>query len=237
MANNKRRNVPNGLWYKCEICNELKFSRELARNLMVCSKCGYHFLIKATNLLKGIFDEDEFVRIRSRSNFATIGRLLLDDYQAIAIAIDNPQIDQNSIHKSECLAFIDAIELSIKERVPFISIYDTLKTSGFSIQSQKIALLADAVNRLSKMQIPHITVLVNTTPESDFITYFPMGDIVIADSPKPRLRENSAETKANRNGIPTNELDSNELLIDMRIDRRKIADILEKLVIFFMHDA
>jgi len=223
--------VPDGLWYECKVCKEIKFNKELARNLMVCSTCGYHFPIKATNLLKNIFDEDEFVKIRL-SHLVTVGRLILDEYQAIAIAIDAPQIDQESIHKSECLEFIAAVELSIKERIPFVSIYDNFIASKFLIRPQ-IALLADAVNNLSKMHIPHITVLANADPEGGFVTYFPMGDIVIADSPRIHLGENSAETKINQNGTFTNGLDNNEVLIDMRVSRKKLADILEKLIIFF----
>jgi len=232
LANNssKQKDSTNGLWYKCETCNEPRFSKELARNLMICPKCGNNFPIKAVDLVEGIFDEDEFSEIQSLSNAKTL-KLVLDIGNAIAIAIDNPQIDQESIHLSECLAFMDAVKLSVDEHIPFISIYANLTAYDFLIQP-KIALLAAAVNKLSKQGIPHITVLANTNSKDSFITYFPMGDIVIADNPKNDSKANP-ENKVNKNGIHNNELDSNEVSIDMRVDRRKLADVLENLIKFF----
>jgi acetyl-CoA carboxylase beta subunit len=203
---------------------------------MVCSKCGYHFPIRASVLLQSIFNEDEFVRVESQSEFAVIGRLLLDDYQAIAIAIDNLQTDYESTHQKECLAFIDAVSLSIKERLPFISFYDAVPTVSDSIQPQ-IVLLADAINKLSELCVPHITVLTNVdSKKNSFVTYFPIGDIVIADIPNQDMKVTSTKTVNGQNVFLNNQLDSNQLMIDLRIDRRKLADILEKFVIFFMID-
>lgn len=230
MAVNKQRNVSEGLWYKCETCNELKFSRKLARNLMVCSKCGYHFPISATSLLESIFDEDEFVKVQSQSEYVITGRLLLENYQAIAFAIDNPQLDQESLHQKQCLAFTDAVSFSIKDKIPFISVYDTISLVSDSIQPQ-IVSLANATNKLAENHIPHITVLTNLASTNSFVTYFPLGDIVIADSLNQDIKENSAKIK--QNGVLTNKLDSNELMIDLKIDRRELADVLEKMVIFF----
>ena len=35
----KKHEIPSGLWVKCKTCGEIIFSKELAANAKVCSKC------------------------------------------------------------------------------------------------------------------------------------------------------------------------------------------------------
>jgi acetyl-CoA carboxylase carboxyl transferase subunit beta len=37
-----RRDVPDNLWTQCPNCQQMLFSRDLQRNLKVCTACGYH---------------------------------------------------------------------------------------------------------------------------------------------------------------------------------------------------
>ena len=46
-AQQRRRELPDGLWTKCEDCGEILYHKELERNLWTCSKCSYHFRISA----------------------------------------------------------------------------------------------------------------------------------------------------------------------------------------------
>ena len=36
-----RHSVPEGLWTKCEACDEVLYAADLDRELRVCPKCGY----------------------------------------------------------------------------------------------------------------------------------------------------------------------------------------------------
>lgn len=40
LSGEKKRNVPEGLWTKCESCNSVLYRAELERTLEVCPKCG-----------------------------------------------------------------------------------------------------------------------------------------------------------------------------------------------------
>ena len=53
-----KRNVPEGLWGKCEGCGAVLYQPELERNLKVCPKCGFHMSIGARERLRVFLDED-----------------------------------------------------------------------------------------------------------------------------------------------------------------------------------
>ncbi|MGH8676702.1 MAG: acetyl-CoA carboxylase, carboxyltransferase subunit beta [Burkholderiales bacterium] len=52
----KKRNVPEGLWEKCERCGTALYRPELEENLEVCPKCGFHMPIRARARLKAFLD-------------------------------------------------------------------------------------------------------------------------------------------------------------------------------------
>ena len=46
------------LWSKCLKCGEVLYSRDLAANLFVCTRCGYHFRMSAYDRIASIADGD-----------------------------------------------------------------------------------------------------------------------------------------------------------------------------------
>ncbi|HOU36682.1 MAG TPA: acetyl-CoA carboxylase, carboxyltransferase subunit beta [Candidatus Omnitrophota bacterium] len=57
----KKKEIPDGLWTKCEECSEVLYNKVLDENLKVCPKCGYHFILAAPERLKMLVDEGSFV--------------------------------------------------------------------------------------------------------------------------------------------------------------------------------
>jgi acetyl-CoA carboxylase carboxyl transferase subunit beta len=56
----KRTQVPEGLWLKCENCDQIVYKKEVLRNANVCPKCNYHFRITARERLQSLFDNGMF---------------------------------------------------------------------------------------------------------------------------------------------------------------------------------
>lgn len=52
----RKRNVPEGLWTKCESCQSVLYRAELERTLEVCPKCGAHHPITARARLNHFLD-------------------------------------------------------------------------------------------------------------------------------------------------------------------------------------
>jgi len=56
---NRRTNVPEGLWRKCPRCENVIYQPELERNLDVCPKCEHHMRIDARTRLAMFLDDGE----------------------------------------------------------------------------------------------------------------------------------------------------------------------------------
>lgn len=57
-TDNSKHEIPEGVWTKCESCNQVLYRSELERNLNVCPKCGHHMRIKARTRLDSFLDKD-----------------------------------------------------------------------------------------------------------------------------------------------------------------------------------
>jgi acetyl-CoA carboxylase carboxyl transferase subunit beta len=62
-AAEKRVNIPEGLWVKCNSCKEIIYRKEVERNLKVCPKCNYHFRLSAKERIPLFVDEGSFIEI------------------------------------------------------------------------------------------------------------------------------------------------------------------------------
>ena len=60
-----KREVPDGLWRKCDACGEIIYHKELERNLWTCPSCGYHFRISALQYRDILTDPGSFVELLS----------------------------------------------------------------------------------------------------------------------------------------------------------------------------
>ncbi len=57
----KRKEIPDGLWTKCEECAEVLYNKALDENLKVCPKCNYHFTLGAYERINLLLDKDTFI--------------------------------------------------------------------------------------------------------------------------------------------------------------------------------
>ncbi|MBI2496183.1 MAG: acetyl-CoA carboxylase carboxyl transferase subunit beta, partial [Candidatus Omnitrophica bacterium] len=55
-----KREIPAGLWTKCESCSQLLYNKALEENLHVCPKCDFHFPLSARSRIALTLDEGTF---------------------------------------------------------------------------------------------------------------------------------------------------------------------------------
>ena len=58
-----QREVPENLWSQCPACQQMIFTKELEKNLRVCTHCGHHMRVGALERLQWTFDDGHFTRI------------------------------------------------------------------------------------------------------------------------------------------------------------------------------
>ena len=55
-----KKDIPDGLWEKCEGCGEIIHKKQLEQNLWTCVKCGYHFRIGSQKYIDILLDKGSF---------------------------------------------------------------------------------------------------------------------------------------------------------------------------------
>ena len=56
----KKKDMPNGLWIKCDKCGEVIYKKQLSQNSYVCSKCDFHFRIQGKDYIRLLLDSGSF---------------------------------------------------------------------------------------------------------------------------------------------------------------------------------
>jgi acetyl-CoA carboxylase carboxyl transferase subunit beta len=59
----KKKDMPGGLWIKCESCGAMLFRKEFEQRHRVCQTCGYHFTLPARERVALTADPDSFVEM------------------------------------------------------------------------------------------------------------------------------------------------------------------------------
>ncbi len=55
-----KREIPAGLWSKCEACGQVLYNKALEERLKVCSKCEFHFPLTAKERIELLIDGGSF---------------------------------------------------------------------------------------------------------------------------------------------------------------------------------
>src|SRR3989338_8302318 len=56
----KKKDIPEGLWTKCEVCSQPIYKKEIKENSQVCPKCNFHFTLSAKERVNLLIDKDSF---------------------------------------------------------------------------------------------------------------------------------------------------------------------------------
>ena len=56
----KKKDMPGGLWIKCESCGAMLFRKDFEQRHRVCQSCGYHFTLPARERIALTADADSF---------------------------------------------------------------------------------------------------------------------------------------------------------------------------------
>ncbi|MBL9078737.1 MAG: acetyl-CoA carboxylase carboxyltransferase subunit beta [Planctomycetes bacterium] len=59
----KKKDMPGGLWIKCESCGAMLFRKEFEQRLRVCATCGYHFTLPARERIALTADPGSFAEL------------------------------------------------------------------------------------------------------------------------------------------------------------------------------
>ncbi|MFQ5905679.1 MAG: acetyl-CoA carboxylase, carboxyltransferase subunit beta [bacterium] len=203
----KRREIPDGLWVKCDGCGEILYKKELEKNLWVCGKCDYHFRISSRQYAAILLDKSFVAEMNG--NLGSIDFLNFPEYRrklkvsaersgaAEAITSGEGTIDGKRV----VMAIMDfgfmggsmgsvvgekvarSVREAKKRRIPLIAV---CASGGARMQEGIISLMQMAktsasLAELSREGIAYISVLTNPTTAGVMASYGSLGDIIIAE--------------------------------------------------------
>lgn len=203
----EKKEIPDGLWVKCNRCAQITYHKDLEKNLKVCPKCEFHFRINAKERLKILADEGSFQEIDATLkpvnflNFPNYDNKIKKDQKATELneGVISGRILINGIPVSLAIMNFDfiggsmgsvvgekitrAIEQAIQEKIPFIAV---TASGGARMQEGIVSLMqmaktSQAVNKLAEAKCLYISVFTDPTTAGVLASFASLGDIIIAE--------------------------------------------------------
>jgi acetyl-CoA carboxylase carboxyl transferase subunit beta len=206
----KKRDIPHGLFQKCQGCGEVVHDIELAQNLRVCPHCDYHFALSAKDRIDNLLDPETFVEmdadLRSVDTLRFQGMATykdrLKDYQertglTDAVISGHGMIDGYKVAIAVMdFGFLAATMGSVVgERITRTIEYGTDQRAAVVIVSasggarmyegmlslMQMAKTSGALARHAEQRLPYISVLTNPTTAGVMASFGSLGDVIIAE--------------------------------------------------------
>ena len=206
-----RREVPDNLWVQCPECQQMLFASDLARNMKVCTACGFHMRPTAAERLAYTLDADPgFTRIelprvpldplRFRDSKRYADRLKeardktgLDDAILVAhgaigghravVAAQAFEFMGGSMGAAVGEAIVAAARLAVLQQAPLIIF---TASGGARMHEGAISLMqmprtTIAARLVKEAGLPFITVLTDPTTGGVTASFAMLGDLQIAE--------------------------------------------------------
>ncbi|MCK9431628.1 MAG: acetyl-CoA carboxylase, carboxyltransferase subunit beta [Candidatus Omnitrophica bacterium] len=207
----KKKEIPDGLWTKCEECSQTLYNKTLEENFKVCPKCNYHFGLTAYERVNLLFDKDTFVEFDKDLVSAdplefkgpkTYKDKLKQDQEATGlkdavvsgegkinsrpavIAVTDSRFIMGSMGSVVGEKITRAIEFATKNRFPMIIVSGSGGGARMYEGLYSLMQMAKTCAALSyhhKQGLPYISVLTNPTMAGIMASFAGVGDIILAE--------------------------------------------------------
>ena len=211
----EKRNIPEGLWTKCDSCGEIIYTKKIETLLWVCPNCNYHFRISSRKYVSLLLDGgrlDEFdnelisgdpLKFKDSKRYPDRleqARKKAESYEGviagigeiggipISFAIMDFSFIGGSMGSVVGEKIARAIERAINGPMPLIIVSCS---GGARMQEGILSLMQMAKTSallavLQKKGQPYISILTNPTTAGVMASYASLGDVIIAE-PKALL--------------------------------------------------
>ncbi len=204
-----KKEIKEGMWYKCPKCKVVITTEEHEENLKVCV-CGYHDRISSVKYFEILFDDNKYIELDANLSSADplnftdkknyVDRLVATEKKTglkdamtsvtgkiggfdIVIAAMNFEFIGGSMGAVVGEKIARAIDYSLEHNIPFMIIS---KSGGARMMEAAFALMQMAktsakLSQLSDAKIPYISLLLDPTTGGVTASYAMLGDVNIAE--------------------------------------------------------
>lgn len=207
----KKKEIPDGLWTKCEACSETLYNKTIEENLKVCPKCGHHFSLGAYERIRILVDKDTFEeydkdmlsadpldfkgpktykdkiaadqKVTGLNDAVVSGQGQLNGRKLI-IAVTDSRFIMGSMGSVVGEKITRAIENAIEKKLPLVIVSGS--GGGARMYEGMLSLMqmsktCAALSYLRKARLPYISILTNPTMGGVMASFAGVGDIIIAE--------------------------------------------------------
>jgi acetyl-CoA carboxylase carboxyl transferase subunit beta len=206
----RKRDIPEGLWTKCEKCDTMVFDKELDENLKVCTHCGHHFPITARERILALVEPGSFDELDANMtsvdvlNFTGVssyrsklekyrhssdlkdavitGLCRIGDHRAALGVMDFSFLggSMGSV-VGEKLARLIEQATSHRLALVIISASGGARMYEGMFSLMQMAKTCGALAYLARAGLPYISVLTNPTTAGVMASFASVGDLIIAE--------------------------------------------------------
>ncbi len=210
LSSQSRRNIPDGVWVLCPVCQVSLYHKELERNLDVCPKCGHHFRFPSAKYIDLLLDEgdhreyDAGLRsadpLKFKDTSAYTDRLAKNTKKSgltDAIRCVSGELDERPVQLAVMdFAFMGgsvgsvvgeklcrAVMRAVENRCPLIVISCSggMRMQEGILSLMQMAKVSAALVRLSNLPQPFISIMTNPTTGGTTASYAMSGDVNISE--------------------------------------------------------
>lgn len=206
----KKKELPNGLWLKCDSCNEMVYKKVLDRNMHVCMKCGYHFQMNSKMYITILLDDGKFDEFNAHiksvdvlkfkaqkkysdqlkdtikktgSNEAVItGFGKISGYPVVFCVMDFSFIG-GSMGSVVGEKVARATKVAIDKKLPLVIVSASggARMMEGAMSLMQMAKTSAYLAKLSDCGLPFISIVTNPTTGGVSASYAMLGDVIIAE--------------------------------------------------------
>jgi len=207
----KKREIPDGLWTKCEECFETLYNKTLEENLKVCPKCNYHFTLDAFSRVNMLMDKDTFSefdadmlsadplefkgpktykekleqdkKATNLKDAVVTGEGMINGHRAV-LAVTDSRFIMGSMGSVVGEKITRAVEFATANRLPVIIVSGSgggARMYEGVLSLMQMAKTSAALSYHHRSGLPYISVLTNPTMAGIMASFAALGDITIAE--------------------------------------------------------
>ena len=206
----KKKNIPEGVWSKCEGCESILYRADLERNLHVCPKCGHHMRLSARERLDAFLDAEnrqelgaelepqdrlKFKDTKKYKDRLTAAQKQTGEKDAlvamsgslkgmpICVTAFEFKFMGGSMASVVGARFVKAAEVCLEQKIPLVCFS---ASGGARMQEALLSLMqmaktSAALAKMSEEGIPFISVLTDPTMGGVSASLAMLGDINVAE--------------------------------------------------------
>jgi len=207
----RKKDLPGGLWTKCDSCQGMVYKKELEEKKRVCPSCGFHFTMSPQERIDLMLDPDSFTRMWTglepmdalHFEGVTSYRKKLEAAQAetgekdavwagtgrvegrpIVFGLTDSRFMMGSMGSVVGETIARAFEYALDRTLPLVFVSGSgggARMYEGALSLMQMAKTSAAISRFSDAGGLYLSILTNTTMAGVMASFAALGDVTIAE--------------------------------------------------------